>query len=326
MLEGKRILITGGAGFIGSNLCEFLVEKNEVICLDNLLTGHKENIEHLLNHPQFSFIEGDVRDYEVCLKAAEGIDIIFHQAALGSVPRSIETPLNTNAHNVTGFLNMLEAAKNSNVKRFVFATSSSVYGDHKHLPKTEDKTGKPLSPYAVTKYVNEMYADVYTRLYGIETIGLRYFNVFGRRQDPDGVYAAVIPRFIKLLQEGKSITVNGDGTQTRDFTYIDNVIQANVLAATVQDSSALNTVYNIAYGSTITLNELIQSMQECFKENDFSHGEFNVIYGPKRAGDIEHSYASIDKAKEFLNYDPTIDLKEGIRRYIGVLMEKELNN
>ncbi|NOQ73592.1 MAG: NAD-dependent epimerase/dehydratase family protein [Crocinitomix sp.] len=326
MLEGKRILVTGGAGFIGSNLCEFLVEKNEVRCLDSLLTGHQENIQHLLDHPQFTFIKGDVRDYEVCLNATEGVDVIFHQAALGSVPRSIETPLNTNAHNVTGFLNMLEAAKNSNVKRFVFATSSSVYGDHEHLPKTEGKIGKPLSPYAVTKYVNEMYADVYARLYGIETIGLRYFNVFGRRQDPNGVYAAVIPRFVKLLQEGKAITVNGDGEQTRDFTYIDNVIQANVLAATVEDSAALNTIYNIGCGSTITLNELIQAIQECFKENDFSEGAFEVIYGPKRKGDIEHSYASIAKATEFLKYNPTIDLKEGMRRYLGVLIENELSN
>ncbi|MFT5820827.1 MAG: UDP-N-acetylglucosamine 4-epimerase [Crocinitomix sp.] len=326
MLEGKRILVTGGAGFIGSNLCEFLVEKNEVRCLDSLLTGYQENIQHLLDHPQFTFIKGDIRDYEVCLAAAEGVDVIFHQAALGSVPRSIESPLNTNAHNVTGFLNMLEAAKNSQVKRFVFATSSSVYGDHEHLPKTEGKIGKPLSPYAVTKFVNEMYADVYARLYGIETIGLRYFNVFGRRQDPNGVYAAVIPRFVKLLQEGKSITVNGDGQQTRDFTYVDNVIQANVLAATVQDSAALNTVYNIGCGSTITLNELIEAIQECFKESDISQGDFDVIYGEKRKGDIEHSYASIAKAKEFLKYNPTIDLKEGVKRYLNVLIENELSN
>lgn len=325
MLEGKRILVTGGAGFIGSNLCEFFLQKNEVYCLDNLLTGHKSNIAHLINHPHFTFIEGDVRDYETCLKAAQDIDIIFHQAALGSVPRSIEIPLNTNAHNITGFLNMLEAAKNASVKRFVYATSSSVYGDHSHLPKEEGKIGKSLSPYAVTKYVNEMYADVYARLYGTETIGLRYFNVFGRRQDPDGVYAAVLPRFIKLLQDGAPITVNGDGEQTRDFTYIDNVIHANVLAATVQDNSALNTVYNIACGSTITLNELIDTIQTSFTENDYSHGEFNVVYGPKRTDDIEHSYASIDKAVQHLNYNPTVDLKEGIKRYLAFLVLNEFS-
>lgn len=324
MLEGKKILVTGGAGFIGSNLCEFLVEKNEVRCLDSLLTGHHANIEHLLENPQFTFIKGDVRDYEECLAAAEGVDVIFHQAALGSVPRSIETPLNTNAHNITGFLNMLEAAKNAQVKRFIFATSSSVYGDHEYLPKTEGKIGKPLSPYAVTKYVNEMYAAVYARLYGIETIGLRYFNVFGRRQDPNGAYAAVIPRFIKLLQEGKAITVNGDGEQTRDFTHVDNVIQANVLAATVQDSSALNTVYNVGCGSTITLNELIQAIEECFKERNFSHTAFDVIYGQKRKGDIEHSYASIEKAREFLKYNPIIDLKVGMRHYLSFLIENNV--
>jgi UDP-N-acetylglucosamine 4-epimerase len=323
MLEGKRILVTGGAGFIGSNLCEFLVQNNEVRCLDNLLTGYRENIEQLLDNPQFEFIEGDVRDYEVCLKAAQGVDVIFHQAALGSVPRSIKTPLNTNAHNITGFLNMLEAANKSGVKRFVYATSSSVYGDHSDLPKREGVIGKPLSPYAVTKYVNEMYAELYSRLYGIETIGLRYFNVFGRRQDPDGAYAAVIPRFIKNLKDEKTVTINGDGNQTRDFTYIDNVIHANVLAATVQNKDALNNIYNIAYGQSISLNELVEKIKEGFMHNGTEINNFNVEYGDKRRGDIEHSYAAIDRAENLLGYEPKYSLEQGILEYLKYLETSE---
>lgn len=324
MLEGKKILVTGGAGFIGSNLTEYFLKKNEVRCLDNLLTGHKKNIEHLLTNPSFTFIEGDVRDYEVCLNAAQGVDFVFHQAALGSVPRSIETPLNTNAHNINGFLNMLEAAKNQNVKRFIYATSSSTYGDHPALPKIEGRIGKPLSPYAVTKYVNEMYAQVYAQLYRIETIGLRYFNVFGRRQDPNGAYAAVIPKFIKNLINGLPITINGDGKQTRDFTYIDNVILANELAATVENPQALNTVYNIGCGQSITLNQLIQTIHESFMDNAVKFDDFKVLNGPKRVGDIEHSFASIQKASQFLNYQPKFDLKEGMNQYLAFLIQKEL--
>lgn len=325
MLEGKKILITGGAGFIGSNLSEFLVEKNEVRCLDNLITGRKKNIEHLIDNPRFEFLEEDIRDFEACMKAAEGVDIIFHQAALGSVPRSIKTPLKTNDHNVSGFLNMLEAAKVQGVKRFVYATSSSTYGDHEELPKIEDRIGNPLSPYAVTKYVNELYANLYSRLFDIETIGLRYFNVFGGRQDPNGAYAAVIPKFIKLLHDGKSITINGDGEQTRDFTYIENVIQANVLAATVKNKEALNTVYNIAYGDCISLNQLVEVIRESFEENSFPHGKSKLVYGPKRIGDIEHSYASIAKAKKYLNYAPTSSLKAGITSYLNYLVKNEFN-
>ena len=323
MLEGKKILVTGGAGFIGSNLCEFLVQDNEVICVDNLITGKKENIHHLLDNPRFEFLEMDIRDFEACQKAVKGIDIIFHQAALGSVPRSIKTPLNTNEHNITGFLNVLEAARQEEVKRFVYASSSSTYGDHAQLPKVEDVIGNPLSPYAVTKFVNELYAGVYAKLYGIETVGLRYFNVFGRRQDPNGAYAAVIPRFIKSLKHNEPITINGDGEQTRDFTYIENVIQANVLAASTQNKASLNTVYNIAFGSSIYLNGLIEIIKDGFEKNGMKSGSFQVEYGPKRVGDIEHSFASIEKAKEFLGYEPQFSLEEGIDRYLNYLQENE---
>jgi UDP-N-acetylglucosamine/UDP-N-acetylgalactosamine 4-epimerase len=323
MLEGKKILVTGGAGFIGSNLCEFLVANNEVICLDNLITGKKENIQHLMDNSKFEFLEVDIRDFEACQKAVKGIDIIFHQAALGSVPRSIKTPLNTNEHNITGFLNVLEAARQEEVKRFVYASSSSTYGDHPQLPKVEEEIGNPLSPYSVTKLVNELYAGLYSKLYGIETIGLRYFNVFGPRQDPNGAYAAVIPRFIKYLRLGEQITINGDGEQTRDFTYIDNVIQANVLAATVQDEEALNTVYNIAYGSSISLNGLIRILQEGFKNNQISHADFKVVHGQKRVGDIEHSFASVEKAKAKLGYQPKCTLEQGIDNYLKYLVEHE---
>lgn len=323
MLEGKKILVTGGAGFIGSNLCEYFLRANEVRCLDNLITGKRENIEAVLNHPNFEFIEADIRDYETCRKASEGIDIIFHQAALGSVPRSIKTPLDTNAHNVTGFLNMLEAARQNGVKRFVFATSSSTYGDHPALPKIEDRTGLPLSPYAVTKQVNELYAGVYSKLYGIETIGLRYFNVYGRRQDPEGVYAAVIPRFIKRMQAGEPLTVHGDGEQTRDFTYIEDVIQANELAGSVENKEALNTVYNVAFGRSISLNKLIQFMQEAFDGHGIGLKPVEVKYGPKRVGDIEHSFASIEKAKKQLSFNPRFELTEGIHNYINFLVQSE---
>ena len=257
-LSGKKVLVTGGAGFIGSNLCDYLVKSNnEVFCLDDLSTGKKENITPLLELPNFHFIEGDIRDYEVCKDATSKVEIVFHQAALGSVPRSIDNPLLTHSVNNTGFLNMLEASRQNNIERFIYAASSSTYGDSKELPKVEDNIGKPLSPYAVTKLSNELYARIFADLYGIKVIGLRYFNVFGRKQDPNGAYAAAIPKFIKLLLDGQSPMINGDGSQSRDFTYIDNVIQINILAATTQNPDAFNQVYNVAFGAQTNLNELL---------------------------------------------------------------------
>ncbi len=322
MLKGKKILITGGAGFIGSNLCEYFLMHNEILCVDNLITGKKENIQDFIGHPNFRFEEAEIRDYEACLKHTEGVDVIFHQAALGSVPRSIKTPLNTNAHNVTGFLNILEAAKQNAVSRVIFATSSSTYGDHPKLPKVEDTIGAPLSPYAVTKQVNELYASVYSRLYNMEIIGLRYFNVYGRKQDTDGAYAAVIPRFIKQMNLGEPITINGDGEQTRDFTFIKDVIQANELAATVQDKKALNTVYKIAFGQRISLNDLVVKVKENFEKLNLNTSDTQINYGPKRVGDIEHSYVSIKKAKQLLNFRPQFSLEEGIGFYLKDLMLK----
>ncbi len=316
MLKGKKILITGGAGFIGSNLCDYFLTHNEVICVDNLITGKLENIQEFLDHPNFKFINLDIRDFEACLSATRGVDIIFHEAALGSVPRSIQTPLTTNAHNVTGFLNILEAAKENKVKRVVFATSSSTYGDHPGLPKVEHETGTPLSPYAVTKQVNELYAQVYAHLYNMEIIGLRYFNVYGKKQDPDGAYAAVIPRIIKQINLGEPITINGDGEQTRYFTFIADVIQANELAATVQSKEALNTVYNVAYGQRISLNNLVIKVKENLEILNLISKEIQVIHGPIRMGDIEHSYASIEKAKRLLNFQPQFSLDMGIAIYL----------
>lgn len=315
--------MTGGAGFIGSNLCEYFLETgNKVTCLDNFSTGHHHNLNDFKDHPDFTLIDGDICDYAVCQKAVEGQDLVFHQAALGSVPRSINDPLATNANNITGFLNMLNATREAGIKRFIYAASSSTYGDHKALPKLEDQIGKPLSPYAVTKYVNELYAGVFSSLYGIETIGLRYFNVFGRRQDPEGAYAAVIPLWLNLLLNGKSPTVNGDGGQTRDFTYIDNVIQANVRAALTENPEALNTVYNVAYGQNITLNQLAADLKAALTSYNPSIADIPVIHGPERVGDIRDSLASIEKAKTLLGYDPQFDVSAGIKLaidyYIGV--------
>ncbi len=262
-IYNKRILVTGGAGFIGSNLIEkLLLQNNEVVCLDNLLTGKIENIEPFFSNKHFTFIQADIRDIKSCNKAVEGVDLVLHQAALGSVPRSIADPITTNEININGFLNILTASRDAKVKRFVYAASSSTYGDNFSLPKIEENIGKPLSPYAITKYVNELYADVFSRLFGMETIGLRYFNVFGRRQDPNGAYAAVIPKFVKLLINHESPFINGDGNYSRDFTYIDNVIQANELAATVQNNDSLNTVYNIAFGENTSLNALFNMLKE----------------------------------------------------------------
>ena len=268
-LSNKTILVTGGAGFIGSNLCEALLEKgNKVVCLDNFATGKRENIEQLLKDTNFTLIEGDIRKLEDCLKATKDVDYVLHQAALGSVPRSIKDPITSNDVNVSGFLNMLVAARDNGVKRFVFAASSSTYGDSESMPKVEDIIGKPLSPYAITKYVNELYADIFSKTYGLETIGLRYFNVFGRKQDPNGAYAAVIPKFVSQLMNGESPVINGDGNYSRDFTYIDNVIQANLLSLVTTNEKAINTVYNVAYGDRNTLNDLMGYLKEYLSEFD----------------------------------------------------------
>ena len=317
-LSNKKILVTGGAGFIGSNLCEELLQReNSVVCLDNFATGKRENIEKLQANPNFKLIEGDIRNIDDCSKAVQGVDYVLHQAALGSVPRSIKDPITSNEVNVTGFLNMLVASRDEGVKRFVYAASSSTYGDSETLPKVEDKIGKPLSPYAITKYVNELYADVFSKTYGLETIGLRYFNVFGRKQDPNGAYAAVIPKFVGQFMKGESPVINGDGNYSRDFTYIDNVIQANLLAITVQDNKAVNTVYNVAYGERNTLNDLVSCLKKYLSEFDNSIEKIEVKHGPNRMGDIPHSLASIDKAKELLNYNPVFSLEEGLKEAVN---------
>jgi UDP-N-acetylglucosamine 4-epimerase len=315
-LTGKKVLVTGGAGFIGSNLCEVLLEKkNTVICLDNFATGKRENLTQLLKNPSFILIEGDIRNIEDCMKATTGVDYVLHQAALGSVPRSIKDPITSNDVNVGGFLNMLVASRDNGVKRFVYAASSSTYGDSKSMPKVEDVIGKPLSPYAVTKYVNELYADVFSKTYGLETIGLRYFNVFGRKQDQNGAYAAVIPKFVSQLMAGESPVINGDGNYSRDFTYIDNVIQANLLSL-VADSKAINTVYNVAFGDRNTLNDLMEYLKEYLSEFDAKIGNVEVQYGPNRVGDIPHSHASVDKAKQMLNYKPQFSLQQGLKEAV----------
>jgi UDP-N-acetylglucosamine 4-epimerase len=316
-LSDKNILVTGGAGFIGSNLSEVLLEKgNKVVCLDNFATGKRANIAHLLSNPMFTLIEGDIRNLNDCNGAVEGVDYVLHQAALGSVPRSIKDPITSNDVNVSGFLNMLVASRDAGVKRFIYAASSSTYGDSESLPKLEDTIGKPLSPYAITKYVNELYADVFSKTFGLETIGLRYFNVFGRKQDPNGAYAAVIPKFVSRFMAGESPVVNGDGEYSRDFTYIDNVIQANILCMLTENKEAINTVYNVAFGERNTLNDLITYLKESLSEFDSKIKDIQVAYGPNRLGDIPHSLASIDKAKNLLNYNPQYSLKKGLEEAI----------
>ena len=316
-LSNKTILVTGGAGFIGSNLCEALLEKgNKVVCLDNFATGKRENLEQLLKDTNFTLIEGDIRKLEDCLNATKGVEYVLHQAALGSVPRSIKDPITSNEVNVSGFLNMLVASRDNGVKRFVYAASSSTYGDSESMPKVEDVIGKPLSPYAITKYVNELYADIFSKTYGLETIGLRYFNVFGRKQDPNGAYAAVIPKFVSQLMNGESPMINGDGNFSRDFTYIDNVIQANLLSLVTTNEKAINTVYNVAYGDRNTLNDLMKYLKEYLSEFDSKISTIEVIYGPTRPGDIPHSHASIAKAKDNLNYNPEFSLQQGLREAV----------
>lgn len=316
---GINVLVTGGAGFIGSNLCEFLLEEGyNVRCLDNFSTGKWQNIIPLIQkYPsKFEMMVGDIRDIRRCREAVEGIQYVFHEAALGSVPRSIKDPVTTNEVNVGGFLNMLVASRDAGVKRFIFAASSSTYGDSVLLPKEEDKIGKPLSPYAITKYVDELYADVFAKTYEIEYIGLRYFNVFGRRQDPHGAYAAVIPLFVKKFMNHESPTINGDGEYSRDFTYIDNVIQMNYLAMTTSNPEAVNQIYNTAYGERTTLNQLVEYLQEFLGEKDGSIKTIDPIHGPNRLGDIPHSLASIEKAKKHLGYDPKFSMRDGLREAI----------
>lgn len=321
-VSNKKILITGGAGFIGSNLCAYFLEHNEVVCLDNFATGHRHNIKKFLSNPKFTLIEGDIRDFDTCAQATSGMDYVLHQAALGSVPRSINDPITSNDVNVGGFLNMLTAARNANVKRFVYAASSSTYGDSESLPKVEDVIGKPLSPYAVTKYVNELYADVFSKTYGIQTIGLRYFNVFGRNQDPNGAYAAVIPKFVAQFLNHESPVINGDGNFSRDFTYIDNVIQMNELALFTENPEAVNTVYNTAFGERTTLNELVNGLKENLAAFDPKIADVPIIYGENRVGDIPHSLASIDKAKNLLGYAPKFSMKEGLKEAVKWYWEK----
>lgn len=313
----QKILITGGAGFIGSNLCEYFVGKGyKVTCLDNFATGHRHNIEHLFANSNFELIEGDIRNLNDCKEAVKGATYVLHQAALGSVPRSIKDPITSNDVNISGFLNMLTAARDEGVKRFVYAASSSTYGDSEALPKVEDVIGRPLSPYAITKYVNELYADVFSKTYGIQTIGLRYFNVFGRKQDPNGAYAAVIPLFVKQLMNHQSPTINGDGNYSRDFTYIDNVIQMNELAMLTENSAAHNTVYNTAFGDRTTLNDLVKYLKEFLSEFDAKIANIEVVYGLNRVGDIPHSLASIDKAKKLLDYNPEYSMRDGLKQAI----------
>ncbi len=326
-----KILITGGAGFIGSNLCEYFTKKgDDVICLDNLSTGFEKNILPLKKSDNFTFIKGDIRDLDVCKKAVKGCDVVLHQAALGSVPRSIEDPINTNSVNIDGFLNMLTAARDEGIKRFVYAASSSTYGDSKELPKLEHRIGQPLSPYAITKYVNELYANVFSSLYGMETIGLRYFNVFGKRQDPNGAYAAVIPLWVKALINHESPSINGDGTYSRDFTYVENVVQANELAMstpkkdlikraeqynmTLPSDTSLDLVFNVAYGANTTLNQLFDYLRINLAKFDAGINNVSPSYRANRAGDIPHSQASIEKAKRILNYIPQFDPLKGFEK------------
>ncbi len=312
-----KILVTGGAGFIGSNLVdELLKNDHEVRVLDNLSTGSESNLRHLLSHPGMEFIKGDITDYATCLKATEGVDLVSHQAALGSVPRSINDPLTTNHVNITGTLNVFTAAKENKIKRVVYAASSSTYGDHPGLPKQEDKIGNPLSPYAVTKYVNELYAQVFARVYGMQLIGLRYFNVFGPRQDPDGPYAAVIPLFIKSVLDNQPPLINGDGETSRDFTFVENVVNANMKALFSDQEGVVNTVYNIAFGERTTLNELFGHIKA------IAGSDLACQYGPERSGDVRHSLADISRAKNLLGYAPKVSVREGLKRTIDWYREK----
>lgn len=317
ILKDKNILVTGGAGFIGSNLIEKLLEiGSNVICLDNFSTGRIENLINVKENPKFTLVKGDIRDLDTCQKACNNIDFVLHQAALGSVPRSINDPITSNDVNVGGFLNMLVASRDNGVKRFVYAASSSTYGDSEALPKIEERIGKPLSPYAITKYVNELYADVFKKTYDLNTVGLRYFNVFGRKQNPNGAYAAVIPKFVTQLMNHESPVVNGNGEYSRDFTYVDNVILMNLLALTSENKEALNEVYNTAFGERTTLNDLVKYLKEFLSEFDPKIADIEIIYGENRKGDIPHSLASIEKGKKLLNYSPQFSMREGLKEAV----------
>ena len=326
--EQKTWLVTGNAGFIGSNLSEFLLKHNQkVVGLDNFSTGYQHNIDDILssvgeeNAKNFTFIEGDIADFDTCAKACEGVDIVLHQAALGSVPRSIDDPITSHRSNLTGFLNMLTAAKDAGIKRFVYASSSSVYGDSKELPKVEERIGNVLSPYAAMKLSDELYAGVFQKNYGMETLGMRYFNVFGRRQDPDGAYAAVIPKWVSSLLEGEDVYINGDGETSRDFTYIDNVIQMNLLAGTTTNPKAFGEAFNVAVGGRNTLNELYQLINKELKTHIDAFTETEAIYRDFRAGDIRHSNADISKAKKTVGYLPTHDIYQGMEKAIEWYIE-----
>lgn len=317
------VLITGAAGFIGSNLVEFLLNKGfYVIGLDNYSTGHKKNIDEFLNHPNFNLVEGDIRNFEDCLNATEKANYVLHQAALGSVPRSINDPITSNEVNVNGFLNMLEASKQNKIEKFIYAASSSTYGDSKELPKKEDNIGKPLSPYAITKYVNELYASIYKRAYDFDTIGLRYFNVFGKKQDPNGAYAAVIPKFIGKFLNGESPVINGNGTFSRDFTYIENVVQMNYLALKTKNTFSLNQVYNVACGEQTKIIKMAELIRKELSFYDNKINEIEIKFGPNREGDIPHSKASIEKAKRLLEYNPKFDFETGIKKTVKWFIDK----
>ena len=327
--EPKKWLITGVAGFIGSNLLETLLKLDQtVVGLDNFATGHQYNLDEVKGEvtpeqwARFNFIEGDIRNVDTCHQACQGVDYVLHQAALGSVPRSINDPITTNSANIDGFLNMLVAARDAQVKSFTYAASSSTYGDHPGLPKVEDRIGKPLSPYAVTKYVNELYAEVFARTYGFNCIGLRYFNVFGKRQDPNGAYAAVIPKWTSAMIKDEDLFINGDGETSRDFCFIENTVQANLLAATVQAEEARNQVYNVAVGGRTTLNQLFSYIRESLSDNGIRY-EKDAIYRDFRAGDVRHSQADVSKANNLLGYDPQYTIEQGIKKampwYVGFL-------
>jgi UDP-N-acetylglucosamine 4-epimerase len=316
-LTNCKVLVTGGAGFIGSNLIESLLNAgNQVVCLDNFSTGKRKNLEGFINNSNFYLIEGDIRNYADCEKSVRNTDIVFHQAALGSVPRSIQDPVSSTDVNIGGFVKMLFAAKEAGTKKFIYAASSSTYGDHPDLPKVEDTIGYPLSPYAITKYVDELFASNFSANYGIDVIGLRYFNVFGRRQDPYGAYAAVIPKFVKMLMKHEVPVIYGDGSTSRDFTYIDNVVQANHLAACVKKKEALNQVYNIAHGERTSLNKLFYTIRELAAKFDRDILTIEPNYGPAREGDIAHSQASIEKAKTLLGYLPTLNVEKGLEESV----------
>lgn len=317
-IRNYKILVTGGAGFIGSNLCDALIDEGaSVICMDNFATGKIENIIHLCSIPRFKLLVGDIRNPEDCRKAVEGVDYVLHEAALGSVPRSINDPITSNDVNVSGFLNMLVASRDAKIKRFIYAASSSTYGDSEILPKVEENIGKPLSPYAITKYVNELYADVFAKTYQIECIGLRYFNVFGKRQDPNGAYAAVIPLWVKQIINGEQPIINGDGEYSRDFTFVDNVIEANLKSILAPSEKLktkegyVNQVFNVAIGENTTLNELFFILKDTISKYKPEVTSLRPIYGSYRNGDIPHSLASIEKAKKLINYNPQYSAKEG---------------